>query len=287
MPPMFGHTSTKFDTGSALRACGLSLLTLAVLTSCGGTEPQVRTAPAPEPFEAKTWLFELAQAEITTLRQPEQSLDELRSAIRSARGEERRQALYQMALYQYFRSGEVADAGQARVHRRAALQVIRRASRARETETLDRDLAFLNIWCSWLEGRQSVRNLIRRYQRDFNDNDELSRIVWSILGEFEAENERWSEATDAWRNLIGDSSDPLYAYALLRQGQALNASGESRQASRALRQARRYACHDDAPERVIYFGNLAAVELGDELRLTPAGQALPEPCFASENDEED
>lgn len=264
---------------------GAILCALLMATACGGRNQAPRVAPPPEPLTPQRFLLEYGLKQLEVLHEPTDELEALQKAARKAKGEERPQANFDVAL-KHLHLGEAAESEEdAQRSFRKAFQQATRGGRGVEDEGLSANFAFVRLWGAWREGRKAAPSLARQFLRDHDDAGEMTRLAWAVRGEVELGNEGWSEAVDAFRNLIGDSQDPLYAYSLFRIGVAYKNAGKASNASRSFRQVRDYGCNDDAPEEVLYIARLASAEVETPVHIGPSGRPVPSTCLAEPSDE--
>jgi hypothetical protein len=219
---------------------------------------------------------------VPALQAPEQELEQLEEAISDAEGDERRALQLQAAVAHLLAAEATEEEEEAERHLRAADQMAQRAGRRTEDPELERVTAFIRLWCAWRLGKRNSGRLLDRFARDHRDDEQLMRLVWAIRGERHFESEEWDEAMSAFRELVGNTDDPLYVMSQYRTGQCLVRLEQGRRGRQALREVRNLGCDLEAPAEIRYLAALAAVELETPLHRGAGGRSIPATCTQTE-----
>jgi len=260
------------------------LLVALLLGSCGGGQEAPAAAIELEPLDPHIFLLDAGNDRVELLQPPEGTAAVLEEAAEVAEGDGERQARLDAAVAHLFEASETDEADARRTHLRSASQLARAASRGAEDPAIDAGAAFVRLWHGYLGEHRSLRRQLRRFLRNHDDADaELTRLVHAIEGEIAMGREEWDSAIAAFRNLVGDSEDPFYAYSRYRIAQCMGHLDQGRRARTLLREVRDQGCDADASDLVQRISNLAAQELGSGLRRAGAERIVPATCPEEED----
>ncbi len=255
-----------------------SLVVLLLAAACGGAGGPRLEAPArPDAIDPPRFLLEYAGRRANALSPPERSIDALEEARREARGDERRQAVRELAIA-HLLAAEQAPERDATRHRRSALRFARAASRGTDDDWLAAEMAFIEVWSAWRAGRGGAANVAERFARRHPRSGDLVYLCWIIRGEVAFEREDWDEAAEAYRFVLGSIEHPLYGYALYRTAHAWKGLGRDDDTEQALREVVQLGCAADAADEAREMAALAQSDLRMPDVTLEDGTSRPEIC---------
>jgi len=256
----------------------LTTCAVLALSACASGPATVTRLPRPRPLEVAPLLIAFAGRNTATLSPPDESIEALEDARGNARGSDRRTLLRKLAFAHLFAAEESTGDRDAARHRRDASRFAQHAARGGREAYLAAEMAFVDVWGSWRGGARNAGRLSERFTRRHRESGDLFIMAWVIRGEVAYERERWSEAADAYRYLLGLIEHPLYALGLYRTAQCWRNDGRAEEAREALEQVRQMACDAEAPPEIEEIALRATAELRTELRDDPDGHRRPETC---------
>ena len=256
-----------------------------VLVACGGgsTGP---TGPSAIRFDPTTYFAEVAALRTDLVVAPVRSLEVLEEARGTARGDERRELLIELARAHLVAAG-TSSTREERRHRDAAERFARAAAQGSRDAEVKARAAFVELWLAFRANHRSAMGRATRFARQHAQSGELALLAWVVRGELAFAAEAWDEARTSYRYVLGDLDHPLYAYALWRTARSHAGAGDTDGARSTTTEVVRLACQPTSePTRRVAFA--AARELGIDLREDADGVVRPEICEApAEADEED
>ena len=279
---MFQRMRVSAKLATVLVAC-------AIVSACGamssrGTvsrQAQIHVEPA-------TFLQEVGGEASPALRRSELDIDALDARRREARGDERRAATRDLIAALAFAADDAEESREARRFRRRAERHAEAAVRGTRDQELLAEVSFLRLWMAWRSGSASAAGRAERFTRRFRAAGILTTIGWMIRGEIAFADERWDDATEAYRFALGQLGTPLYGFALFRTAHAQRGNGDTARASDTLGEVAELGCDHDAPPALVRIATAAASEAGAGVRQDTDGVIRPAVCPSpSERDDEE
>ncbi|MFO0684305.1 MAG: hypothetical protein U0234_19790 [Sandaracinus sp.] len=264
-----------------MRARALSVCGALLLVACGGAavesaaEPTTLHAPA---TNSAAFLLEVGANLADVLARPEATIEELDAARRAARGMERRRAERDLARAHLY-AAEAGDERERATHLREVRELTQTSTRIRD-EQLSADLDFLQLWASWRLGQRVAEGRAQRFVEHHESARDLVLMAWLVRGEIAFEGERWDDALEGFRAVLGHLGHPLYAFALFRSAAVWREQGREDDARQALTEVRDLGCAGDASAPTIHIAIAAARALGETTLTDPSGRERPASCPA-------
>lgn len=264
-----------------MRARALSLCGALLLSACGGAtaetaaEPTTLHAPA---TDSAAFLLEVGANLVDVLAPPSGSIEELDAARRAARGVDRRRAERDLARAHLY-AAETSDERERARHLREARELTQTTTRIRD-EQLSADLDFLQLWVTWRLGQRAADGRAQRFVQHHETARDLVLMAWLVRGEIAFADERWDDALEGFRAVLGHLGHPLYAFALFRSASVWREQGRDDDARQALTEVRDLGCPSDASAPTVHIAIAAARALGETTLTDPSGRERPATCPA-------
>lgn len=250
-----------------MRRIGWTLALLAA-SGCSSTPEARRARPAPsDELDVARLLLEYgAEQAPATLAEPEATVEELEASLDMAEGERRQEVLRSLAFNHLFES-EWLEGDEREDHQRKARRYARLARAGVDAPYRLAELAFIDLWVAWRSDRRSADRIASRFvERHGEHGGALVTLGWFIRGEVLYADERWEEAAEAYRYLLGHLEDPLYGLALFRTAYTLGNRGRNEEAMDVLSTVRALGCDASAHSIARRVSAAAAYDMRTELR---------------------
>ncbi len=251
------------------------------LAACGAAaseveveEPSTLHAPA---SDSAAFLLEVGATLTDVLVRPSESLEELETARRAARGTERRLRERDLARAHLF-AAEETEGRESTRHLREAGELARSAAHSSRDATLATETDFIQLWAAWRAGQAAATARAERFVSRHESSRDLALIAWIIRGEVAFADERWDDAIAAYRAVLGRLGHPLYAFALYRTARAQFQAGRTEESHQALEEVRDLGCPTDASEPTLHVALAATHALSGRTRQDPTGRERPATC---------
>lgn len=257
----------------------LALCVLTLLTACGGApveveEPTTVHAPA---SDSAAFLLEVGATLTDLFVRPTESLEELETARRAARGVERRQRERDLARAHLF-AAEETEGRESRRHLREASELARSAATSSRDETLAAEMDFVQLWAAWRAGQAAATGRAQRFVSRHETSRDLVLMAWIIRGEVAFADEHWDDAIEAYRAVLGRLGHALYAFALYRTARAQFQDGRTEESHQALEEVRDLGCPSDASAPTLHVALAATHALSGATRTDADGRERPATC---------
>lgn len=252
-----------------------------VLSACGAAavraveEPSTVQAPA---TDSAAFLLEVGGSLADVLLPPEQSLDDLEAARRAARGVERLRAARDLARAHLF-AAETSEGRERTAHYREMNELTTTTTRVRD-EVLSSDLDFLALWAAWRGGQRNAEARAQRFIDHHATSPDLVLIAWIIRGEVAFADQRWDDALEGFRAVLGRLGHPLYAFALYRSARVWHEQGHEDESRQALTEVRDLGCVADVSPATLHIALAAMHALGETTVVDASGRERPASCAA-------
>lgn len=260
-----------------LRTVALSLL----LSSCGAATAETvsdeTTVQAPA-TDSAAFLLEVGGSLTEVLQRPTGSIEDLEAARRAARGVERLRASRDLARAHLF-AGETSEGREQRAHYREIDELTRTTTRVRD-EQLAAELDFLALWGSWRSGQRNAEARATRFVAHHESSHDLVLMAWIIRGEVAFADERWDDAAEGFRAVLGRLGHPLYAFALYRSARVWHEQGREDDSRQALTEVRDLGCATGASPPTLHIAIAATHALGETTAPDLQGRERPASCPA-------
>jgi tetratricopeptide (TPR) repeat protein len=251
--------------------------------ACGASQSARSTTVRVDPGE---FLLEVGGQSASVLTRPERSIEELETARRDARGNERRAISRELVIAHMF-AAEQAEGRDARRIRRRAEQLADSTVQGSRDDALLAEMAFVKLWMSWRAGTANAAQRAERFTDRYRQSGDLLTLAWMIRGEIALDGEDYDDALTAFRFALGQLEHPLYAYALFRSARAYRVQGRTEEADQALAEVESLGCASALPS-TIRLANAAAGERGTGVARGADGVERPASCPApGTNDDEE
>ncbi len=199
----------------------------------------------------------------TELFAEQRTSDQVRDAMDGVSGGERRTLRLHLALALADEMA-AAEPRDRRRMRREHDRILRALGRVRADDFAS-DVAFVEMWSAWRNGRANADRLAERYTtRHRESGGELIYVAWLIRGEIDAEADEWEDAADDYRYLLGALDHPLYPFALLRTAHSQRERGQGEEARATLTEVVALSCREMS-EQAEMVVRVAAAEIDARL----------------------
>ncbi len=256
-------------------------LALLVLAACGAAASDAAfddtTVSAPA-TDSAAFLLEVGGSLVDVLARPAESLDALEAARRTARGVERLRAQRDLARAHLF-AAEITEGREQRAHFREMNELTTTDTRVRD-EALAADLDFLGVWAAWRAGQRNAEGRASRFIAHHEASRDLVLLAWLVRGEIAFEAERWDDALEDFRAVLGRLGHPLYAFALYRSARVWHEQGRDEDSQQALREVRDLGCATDANAPTLHIALAATHALAETTAPDRSGRERPASCPA-------
>lgn len=259
----------------------LALSSIVLLVACGAAAPaqveEPESAPTAPASDSAAFLLDVGGTLTDLLARPSEPIEALDAARRGSRGADRRQRERDLARAHLY-AAEETTGRDSRRHLREAAELAHDAAAATRVSTLIAELDFIQLWCAWRAGQDAAEGRAERFVTRHDEAGDLTLLAWVVRGEIAFEHQRWDDAIEAYRAVLGHLEHPLYAFALYRTARARFQDGREEDAHHLFEDVQALGCPSNASATTLHVALEATHALSGATRTDAEGRERPASC---------